>query len=178
MIRLLLMMLALPAAVAAASAQTAPAGWQEKATQQAWIATSPALGNGDHVQLVFYPVMKASGELDAWFDGQIAQRTKGMGMMIYQDPTIGRQEVPSVSPLLRRVATLSRFGHARSMIVTNLGYETNAGRQFVQIVMPASPGKPSAAYLTAVEQVATGWLAGVVYRQSPEAPSTPAKRDP
>lgn len=160
MIRLLLVMLAWPAAVAAAvaaaSAQTAPAGWQVKATQQAWIATSPAQANGDRVRLIFYPVVKASGELDAWFDGQVAQRTKRMGMMIYRTPGIDRQVAPSLSPLLRRVATLSRFGQVRSTISANFGYQTNDGRQFVQIIMPAWPGKPSAAYLAALEQVAAG----------------------
>lgn len=177
MIRRLVILLALLAAAAAASAQTAPAGWQVKATEQAWIATSPAQGNGDRVRIVFYPLMKASGELDAWFDGQVAQRTKGLGMMIYRDPEIGRQVSPSVSPLLQRAATLSRFGQARSTIAVNFGYETHEGRQFVQIIMPAWPGKPRTAYLAALDQVAAGWGAGVVFRQSKATPSRPGPKD-
>lgn len=173
MIRRLMILLALPAAVAAASAQTAPAGWDVKATEQAWIATSPAHGKGDRVRIVFYPVVKASGEIEAWFDGQVARRTKDLGMMIYREPEIVRQTSPSVAPLLRRAATLSRFGQIRSNIAMNFGYETREGRQFVQIIMPASPGKPSAAYLAAVEHVATAWAAGVVFRQSAGAPATP-----
>lgn len=177
MIRRLMILLALPAAVAGASAQTAPAGWQVKATGQSWIATSPAQGNGDRVRIVFYPLVQAEGELDAWFDGQIAQRTKDLGMMIYRDPAIGRQVSPSVSPLLRRVATLSRFGQIRSTIAVNFGYETREGRQFVQVIMPAWPGKPSAAYLTALDQVAAGWSAGVVFRQSTPVPARPGTKD-
>ena len=177
MIRLLAMMLVVQAAVSSALAQTAPAGWEVSATKQAWVATSPAQANGDRVRIVFYPVVKARGELDAWFDGQVAQRTKGLGMMIYQDPAIGREVAPPLSPLLRRVAALSRFGQARSTIAANFGYETGEGRQFVQVIMPAWPGKPRADYLAAVEQVAAGWRAGVVYRQSAAALSKPATKD-
>jgi len=172
MIRRLMILLALPAAVAAASAQTAPAGWDVKATEQAWIATSPAHGKGDRVRIVFYPVVKASGEIEAWFDGQVARRTKDLGMMIYREPAIGRQISPSVSPLLRRVAVLSRFGQIRSNIAANFGYETREGRQFVQIIMPASPGKPSATYLAALDQVTASWGAGVVFQQKAAAPGT------
>lgn len=177
MIRLLLMILVLQAAGSNALAQTAPAGWQVSATKQAWIATSPAQANGDRVRIVFYPVVKGSGELDAWFDEQVAQRTKGLGMMIYREPAIGRQESPSVSPLLRRAATLSRFGQIRSNIAMNFAYETSEGRQFVQIIMPAAPGKPSAAYLAALDQVAAGWGAGVVFRPGRAAPSALATND-
>ncbi len=176
MIRLLLVMLLWLAAVTGALAQTAPAGWQVKAAQQAWIATSPAQGNGDRVRIVFYPVVKASGELDAWFDGQIGLRTKGMGMKIFQT-AIERQEAPSLSPLLRRMATLSRFGQVRSTIAANFGYETNEGRQFVQIIMPAWPGKPTAAYLAALDQVAAGWGTSVIYRPSPAVLSAPATKN-
>lgn len=121
MIRRLTILLALPAAVAGASAQTAPAGWDVKATEQAWVATSPAHDKGDRVRIVFYPLMKASGEIEAWFDGQGARRTRDLGMMVYREPEIGRQVSKSVSPLLRRVATLSRFGQIRSNMAVNFG---------------------------------------------------------
>ena len=161
-------------AAAGASAQTALAGWQAKATQQSWIATSPAQNNGDRVRLVFYPVAKASGEIDAWFDAEIVQRTKGKGILFFQDPTIHRNLGLLPSPLLRRVAALSRIGQARSIVVANFGYETNEGRQFAQIIMPAWPGKPSEAYLSAVNQVMAAWKDGVVYRAGSSAQAQPA----
>ena len=176
MIRIVITILASLFVAAGASAQTALPDWQVQATQQSWFATSPAQSNGDRVRLVFYPVAKASGEIDAWFNAEIGRRTKGKGLLIFQDPTTHRDMGLPSSPLLRRVVALSRIGQIRSTIVANFGYETKAGRQFIQIIMPAWPGKPSEAYLSAVSQAVAAWNDGVVYQPAPAA-QKPARKN-